>query len=184
MGLDQFRRRIGIDFLAQQANEGVERIFLHISTVPPDIRDDGAPWDHPALVPRQYLEQSKFGQRKRQRLTFTKRALGGNVQHQIAGFQHIFRFGRATSLQCANPRQQFEKRKWFGEVIVCATIESPDDVCQSVAGGQHENWSLAAALTQLLDDVEAAEIRKHHVEKDQIEITLFGSLQRPLTIYA
>lgn len=69
------------------------------------------------------------------------------------------------------------KRKRLRHVVVCADIESLDDVRHIVTRTEKQDWSLVSALSQAVGNLEAINPRKHQIQDDGVEVETLGHFE-------
>src|SRR5207245_2219285 len=178
VGLNKLGRRVIVHFSPQKANERVERVFFDLAAFAPKSFDDRGARHDATAVANQKFEQPKFRERQLDFSAVSKGAERIRFQHQIAKFQNIFRFWRASSADGADSCEKLLERKWFRQVVVSAGVQSFNDVGKRVARRQHQNADISLATAKLLGNFEPAHARKHHVEQNHIERTALRKSER------
>ena len=80
-----------------------------------------------------------------------------------------------------NPRQQFIRIEWLGNVIIGAGFQSENAIVPVIAGSKEYN-RLRNSFSQLLKECEAVHNRQHDIEDDQVMLALQGTRQAGLPI--
>src|ERR1700736_4337470 len=83
------------------------------------------------------------------------------IENQIGEFQDIGAAELFAADKGAHASQQFDERKWFGQVVVRACVETFDDVVQRVPRGEHEYGGFLLPAAELAGDFQAIEFGKH-----------------------
>ena len=65
-----------------------------------------------------------------------------------------------------NPRQQFDRRKWFGNVVIRAALKTVHPVLYRRPRRQHDHRN-TALCSDLMQHAESIAVRQHDVEDDQ-----------------
>src|SRR6267378_6116276 len=120
-------------FLAQQADESVERVFADFAAGTPDVREDFVARDDSPGVPGEKFHQAEFGERQVDFLARAKTAVRGEIQDEVMRFQDIFAAKLLAAHKGAHSCKEFDERKRLGEVIIGAGIEAFHDIAESIA---------------------------------------------------
>src|SRR5690348_13503735 len=88
-----------VNLLPHQSNESIDGVYFHLAPVAPDRLDDCGARYHPALVADQELQESEFRERKANFRAFAESSECVRLKEQVARFQDVLRFGRATSAE-------------------------------------------------------------------------------------
>ena len=69
-----------------------------------------------------------------------------------------------------DPVNQIGKAEWLGDVIVCPTLKSGEDVFLLALGGKHYHWNAAGTLIifQFPEYFNSAHHRHHYVQYNEV----------------
>ena len=76
--------------------------------------------------------------------------------------------------QGPHPGQELLEPERLGQVVVRARIEAADDVFDRVAGGEHQDGSVAPLATELRRHLESVLLGQHDVEQDDVVLVDVG----------
>ena len=82
--------------------------------------------------------------------------------------QYLEPFGAAPPEQGADAGEELVEPERLRQVVISAGIESPHDVLDRVARGQHEDRRVASFPPQLLRDLESGFLRQHDIQQDHV----------------
>ena len=88
----------------------------------------------------------------------------------------------AAAQHRADPGEHLLEAERLGDVVVAAEGEAGDLVLGGVAGGEEQHGRVPARCAQPPDDVEAVQVRHHHVEHDQVGAERVGQGERLLAV--
>ena len=90
------------------------------------------------------------------------------VKAQVPGLQNHRSLGRSTTHQGSQPSDQDRVGEWLGQVVIGPAVERADLVGCAVARGQHQDRRPDSSLSELLADLESADLGQHQVEHDGV----------------
>ena len=147
---------------------------------------------HALGVGHQEMQQAEFGRPQIDGMLAGDNAMGHRIEAQCAGQGFVTGDlnGILGDLRCAPPqhgldaRQQFARRKWFGDVVIGADFQAEDLVVLLAARGEHDDGHHARPLfrAQTACQLDAAHARQHPVEQDQVGQLMVDLAQRALGI--
>src|SRR5262249_44487783 len=91
------------------------------------------------------------------------------------------RWTRRAAKHRLNPRDEFARTERLCDVIVRAETESQNFVLFLAARGQQNDWRARTGSPQLAADCEAVSAGKHHVQKNEVELSGGGFYRRGTT---
>lgn len=106
------------------------------------------------------------------RVTHAAHEVDIDVRHRDSRGGGLF----AAAAQRPHPHHQLRQREGFGEVIVCAGLESGQPVVEAVAAGEHERGHRVPGGTRPGDQVQAVAVGQaaiHH----QAVVAIDGDLE-------
>src|SRR6476660_10127139 len=77
---------------------------------------------------------------------------------------------RSASQYRAHPGEQFRKREWFDQIIVCAQLQAFHTVAHTVTSGEKENWGASAIAPELCDHFPAVLVGQHDIDNQKIKL--------------
>ena len=101
------------------------------------------------------------------------------LRERFAGAQDDGLAGRTTAGGGAHAGQKDVEREGLRHIVVRADIQALDDVCRSIARRQHQDRSLAAALSQSLRDLETVQTGQHEIEDDHVKVRVAAQSLKP-----
>src|SRR5258708_21434907 len=112
--MDELEFRAIVHFLAQQADESVERVFADSAAGTPDVREDFMARDDSPGVPGEKLHQAEFGERQVDFLARAKTAVRGEIQDEVVRFQDIFAAKLLAAHKGTHSCKECDERKRLG----------------------------------------------------------------------
>src|SRR5947207_15832545 len=88
----------------------------------------------------------------------------------------------STSQHRTDTREEFRKREWFDQIIVCTQLESFHTIADAVAGGKKQNGRADFVAPQVGDDIPAVLVRQHDVDDEEIKSDRTRLLQSRFTV--
>ena len=124
-------------------------------------------------------EQIELAWLQVQRLAGARCAMGGDVEHQVAGREAVWRVGGRAVVhlgathQRLHAREQLVHAERLGQIVVGADLEPDDFVDLRVAGGEDQDGQpthgrVRRVLAQGARDLESVQARQHQVEQQHI----------------
>src|SRR5579871_5756992 len=108
------------DLSAQQAHEGIDRVYFHFAAVAPNRLNNRATRNDASLVANEEFQKSKLSERKLDLFAAPKSSKRIGFEQQIAILKDVARFGRGATRQSADSCEQLLKGEWFGEIVIGA----------------------------------------------------------------
>src|ERR1700682_4628540 len=90
-----------------------------------------------------------------------KATMSTEIENQVGEFEAVGAAELFAADKGAHTSQQFDERKWFGQVVVRACIETFDDVVEGISRGEHEYGGFLLPTAELAGNFQAIEFGKH-----------------------
>src|SRR5690606_22114994 len=165
------RKSGSLQLSAQPGNMDIHRPLVDDNVVAPHDIEQVLPPEYPARLQRKRHQQAKFLWSKLELDTVDRRSPSVRLDLQVAPVENP-RWPRRRHSPTTNRRtnscQQLPQREWLDNVIVGTQFEAVDLVLLLAACRQHEDRNIMV-LANMTEHLEPVELRKHHVEDDQVE---------------
>jgi hypothetical protein len=86
--------------------------------------------------------------------------------------------GVAASCKRFKPRQKFDERKWFHQIVVAAGAQTAHFVVDLSQCTDDQEWCADAAIAQSTHDGNSVDVRQHTVDRDHGIVTRRAPAQR------
>src|SRR5262249_30822274 len=160
----------GLQLVAQANDVRVNRARCRIVRVTPDFIEQVVTAQDLSWMAEEVFEQLKLHPGALHQLAVSADLAGAQIDLDVAAggalllaWQHL----RAPE-HCLDSRHQFANGKRFGHIVVGAELQANDFVDLLPSRRQHDDGHGGPFDLELLADVEAAEVRHHHIEQNQV----------------
>ena len=131
----------------------------------PDVVEDLAPGQHATRVDQEVAEQAVLGVGELDHVAVTAHLVGLVVelevgQGQLAGL----RVAAVPPQHDPHAGHQLLDAERFGHIVIAPDRQPVDFVLGGVFGGQENDRHLVAGAVHALEDLDAVDVREHHVE--------------------
>ena len=168
-----------VEFVSQITDIDIDNVRFAVEVVFPYTIQNLLSAQQATLVLREKLQQCVFAPGEIDLNVIPPDAMGVEINPHAPEVEHR-RLGlvRAPG-ECPDSRQQLFKSKWFGDVVIGATIERHQFAGKIVPRGQHDHADLASVLTKSAQDLKSIESRKHDIKENYVNLLGSGE-QEPI----
>ena len=124
---DQVRHPRQVHGFAQAADMHINCSEFDVAVHAPDRIEQTLPREDAARMFQKVAEKAKFRRPKLEQIACSPRFVRDNIELKIAIGKRLSSQGRAHAAQdSSDPCNQFTRRKWLGDIIVCTSFEAAD----------------------------------------------------------
>lgn len=106
-------------------------------------------------MPQEELQQGEVLGRQIQQRLASPGAPGRRIQTESSGAQYRWPRRGAAPDERSQPGGEFSEAEWFGQIVICATVQPADPIGDIVSGGQHQHRHRAAGAVTALGPARA-----------------------------
>ncbi len=175
-----------LERLAQPPDVHVDRALLDVHVAAPDAVEQLAPRVDAVRVRHQESEQPVLRRAERNRLASRGHAMSRLVERQSFDVDALgFADRRAAAQDRLDAGDQFARGEGLGHVVVGTRLEARDLVGLLAARRQHHDRDVArvGVAAQHPDQFEAAHVRQHPVDQDEVGTPVADARERRLAVF-
>src|ERR1022692_90339 len=179
LGVDHVRPVAG-QLAAQVSDVGRHHRAGAAEVVVPHVVQELRPGQHPPRIEHQVAQQPELRRRQIDQVTPAADLVAVLIKLDVREREHlpVRRTGTGAAQHGTDPGRQLFQPERLGHVVIAAEGQPRHLVGLGIPGGQEDHRNPAAVRAQPADDVEAAGVRQHHVQDDQVERAIPGQPQR------
>src|SRR5471032_499674 len=137
--LDEFDFEVIVYFCSQPTYRDLDHVGIAVEIHVPDIRGNLGAAHHLALLARKQLQQRELAVGQLYALACTADLAARHIDFQLRERQQIVFPWRSSARQCADPREQLDKRKRLDQIVIGAEFEPTYAIDYVVTGRSEEH---------------------------------------------
>jgi hypothetical protein len=178
-GLDEGRLA---QFAAETPDENLDELGVVFVFAFPNMRTEFVTCESATGLAHQEAQEGKFPGGKLNALPLTDGFAPVEVEAEIACLQERLRLGRETTPESTDSGHQFIQREGLCEIIIRPELKAAHTILHIGTCAQHQDTGGDVRCPDLTEDAPAIAVREFDIEKKEIEIPGFGSLESGFSV--